>query len=172
MNNIIEESTGYNKLKNTILNDSNSGRSEEERMKKLTFAVTRAKHYEEKTGVSAIEILDKWESKRTYWYMNYYQDANQPLIESDKVKVFDTIEDLKNDIEKLGFRCPNCSGISKSPYECTSGIKLPLINSNGKNEVCNWKVYGLFGHLGKGVTVFVKSELAIENMFMPIAWEK
>lgn len=54
--------------------------------------------------------------------------------------------------------------MTKSPYVCDSGVKV-------KGDVCNWKVYGLFGHLGKGVSVFVKDKLRIEKLFMPIAWE-
>lgn len=125
---------------------------------KFKWAIDRAKHYEEKTGIPWEQILDSWESRRDYWYMNYYQDCNQPEINSDRVRVFDTLEDLKASIGDKGFRCPSCGKISKSPYECTA-------------EGCDWKVYGLFKDLGKGVFVFVKEKIAGETMFMPIAWE-
>jgi len=32
-------------------------------------------------------------------------------------------------------------------------------------------VYGLFGSLGKGVSIFIKDKLANEHIFMPIIWE-
>ncbi|MDN6208500.1 MAG: hypothetical protein L0I96_09445, partial [Lactococcus sp.] len=115
----------------------------------------RAKHYEEKTGVSYLEILDKWEEKRSYWYMNYYQDSNQPLLTDGNVKVFDTVEDFKKSVGKDGFYCPKCNGISESPYDCTC-------------EGCDWKSYGLFKTLGKGVFVFVKSEMVGEEIFEPV----
>lgn len=166
----IEECEGYKKLKAAILADTKSGRSESERMQKLEFAVSRAQHYEQKTGVPASEVLTAWENGRNYWYMNYYQDAEQPLIEGDSVRVFETTDELVQAIGKNGFRCPNCNGISKSPYACDSGVKLKLINSKGP-EPCNWKVGGLFRALGKGVYVFVKAELKGEMIFMPIAWE-
>lgn len=167
----IEESDGYKKLHDAIMKDERSGRTVDERMRTLHFAIDRAKHYEEKIGISASEMLTAWESRRNYWYMNYYQDANQPKIQGDSVRVFDTVDDLLASIGKEGFRCPHCKGVSKSPYQCDSGMKLPLINSHGKPEVCNWKVFGLFGSLGKGVYVFVKEKVSGENMFMPVAWE-
>lgn len=168
---MIEECEGYKQLRKAILDDSKSGRTEEERMKKLHFAVDRAKHYEAKTGISASEILTAWEKARSYWYMNYYQDSKQPLIEGELVRVFETTEELVKSIGKGGFRCPHCNGITPDPYECRSGIRLQLLNSDKKSEICNWKVYGLFGALGKGVFVFVKKELRGENLFMPLAWE-
>ena len=39
----------------------------------------RAKHYSEQSGKSVEHILKVWEENRTYWYMNYYQECNQPL---------------------------------------------------------------------------------------------
>lgn len=140
-------------------------------MKKLKFAVERAKHYEERTGIPAAHMLNAWESRRDYWYMNYYQDANQPLITGGTVRVFDTVDDLFASMEKREFRCPNCKGVSSNPFACNSGIKLPLINSGGKPETCNWKVYGLFGSLGQGVYVFIKDRLNGNHIFMPVAWE-
>lgn len=49
--------------------------------------------------------------------------------------------------------------------ECRGNIK-----DGGK--VCDWKVYGLFGGLGKDVFVFCKDKLKGERMFMPLAWEE
>lgn len=163
--NDLESCAGYQSLRSAILADVRSGWSEEERMKKLHFAVDRAAHYAEKTGLSASEILDAWESRRNYWYVNYYQDANQPLIAAEKVRVFETPEALGKSVGTSGFRCPNCKGVSRSPYECDSGLPTDSL------PVCNWKVYGLFRDLGHGVHVFVKSELRGELIFFPVAWE-
>ena len=96
--------------------------------------------------------------------MNYYQEANQPLIKGDNVKVFDTVEDMMKSIKEYKFRCPACGGISTDPYECNSGVI-----SDG--NPCDWKVYGLFGDLGKGAYVYCKDKLKGENIFMPLAWE-
>ena len=47
------------------------------------------------------------------------------------------------------------------------------MNSKNKNRkiICNWKGYGLFGNLDKGIYVFVKEKLKGENIFMPILLE-
>ena len=127
---------------------------------KYKWAVDRAKHYEEKLGISWKEILKSWEDDRTYWFMNYYQDAEQPLIDSDNVFVFETVEELR---EKCGqqFICPCCKGISTDPYECNSGKKI------GKKKICDWKSYGLFQH--DLVFCYVKSMKKGTKIFMPVS---
>ena len=87
---------------------------------KFKWILERVKHYAEKTGLTEIEILNSWEKRRDYWYMNYYQDANQPKIKGDVVKIFNTKKELQESLNGKGFRCPNCKGISKNPYECNS----------------------------------------------------
>lgn len=131
---------------------------------KFKWTVDRAKHYGEKLGLNWEDVLSSWEDSRDYWYMNYYQECNQPEIKGDKVRVFETVEDLVQSIGEKKFRCPACDGVSTNPYECNSGIKEA-------GNPCDWKVYGLFGDLGKGVFVYCKDKLRGETMFMPIAWE-
>ena len=131
---------------------------------KFKWIIDRAKHYAEKTGLNWEDILDSWEEDCNYWYMNYYQEAKQPLIKGDNVKVFDSVEDMMKSIKEYKFRCPACGGISTDPYECNSGVI-----SDG--NPCDWKVYGLFGDLGKGAYVYCKDKLKGENIFMPLAWE-
>lgn len=132
---------------------------------KFAWVIDRVKHYAEHTGLDPAEILDAWESERSYWYMNYYQDCKQPMLYNKDVRVFDTIQDMLDSIDKRAFRCPMCNGITTSPYTCNSGLEM----SPGK--ICDWKSWGLFGPLGKGVYIFVKEKMKIENVFMPIAWE-
>jgi len=131
---------------------------------KFKSTIDRAKQYEEKLGVKWEDVLNSWEEGRNYWYMNYYQNSNQPKIKGDKVKIFETVDDMLKSIGEKKFRCPACGGITTDPYECNSGIK-----KDGK--VCDWKVYGLFGDLGKGIFVYCKDKLKGETMFMPIEWE-
>ena len=135
------------------------------------WAIDRAKHYGEKLGLPWEDILDAWERDRTYWYMNYYQDANQPLIQGDNVRVFDTVEQLKESIREPKFRCPMCGGVSTDPHCCNTGLNM-VKDRRRKPKVCDWKSYGLFGTLGKGVTIYVKEKLRSEHIFMPVAWEK
>lgn len=172
----IEECAGYKKLVAAVEHDEATdhyfktrGRYFHDYRAKLLWTVERAKHYAEKLSLDPAALLDQWESKRRYWYMNYYQDANQPRIDAANVRVFETTIELKCSFEEQGFRCPACEGVSKSPYKCNSGIHRE--NLKGEIAPCDWKVYGLFADLGKGVYVFVKQELRGELIFMPIAWE-
>jgi hypothetical protein len=162
---------GYRKLLNAVECDEQKGRFHDYRGK-LEWVVSRAKHYAEMTGLGVEKILDAWESRRNYWYMNFYQECNQPLIKDGKVRVLADEEDFVKSVGDLGFRCPHCNGVSKSPYRCTDGKMVELINSNGKKKKCNWAVGGLFGDLGKGIYIFLKSAMAGERIFMPVAWEK
>jgi hypothetical protein len=180
------DTPGYEKLKKSVEGNCNEGNScgcfnpngcDKENQKvgdkycshgycdKFKWVTDRAAHYAEKTGILPEEILNAWEEKRDYWYMNYYQDGNQPKIEADKVRVFTTTAELLESIGEKQFRCPACDGISTNPYKCTSGKE-----TNGK--VCDWKVYGLFGDLGKGIHIFLKEKCAGETIFMPLSWEK
>lgn len=121
---------------------------------KLKWTVDRAKQYAQRTGIPYTDILRGWESNRDYWYLNYYQDCNQPEIKDGKVFVFETMEDYHKSLNGKGFRCPKCGAETNSPYECK----------------CNWKSYGLFKF--NLVTVFVKENMAMGQIFMPVSWEE
>lgn len=138
---------------------------------KFRWIIDRAKHYSDKTGLSWENILDSWEDDCNYWYMNYYQENNQPLIKGEKVKVFDTVNDMLESIGDRKFRCPCCGGISTDPYKCNSGVKIGSETKNQEGKVCDWKVYGLLGDLGKGTYIFCKDKLKGETIFTPISWE-
>lgn len=167
----IELTWGYKNLLKAVEHDEAVAPGFHNYRAKLDWAVARARHYAERTGLQPEMILDAWETKRTYWYMNFYQESNFPEIKTGKVKVFDTCEDLAASIGNAGFRCPLCEGVSKSPYECDTGLKVKSIKGKG-DTVCDWKVYGLFGHLGKGIAVFVRERVAVDHLFMPLAWEQ
>jgi len=160
----ITECEGYKKLLKCVEDNEKESPNFHDYREKLQWVIDRVNHYAEKTKLNPCDILNKWEELRTYWYMNYYQDCNQPLLDSDNVKVFETQEQLFESIGKSGFRCPACNGITTSPYVCKAGTIV-------KGKVCDWKVYGLFGHMGKGVFIFVKGKMKGENIFNPIAWE-
>lgn len=161
----IEQSEGYLKLLRAVEKDEASSPGFHDYRGKLQWVLDRVKHYAETTGVDPAALLNTWETNRSYWYMNYYQDANQPLLNAENVKVFDDMEQLKASIDGQGFRCPMCQGKSNSPYSCDSGLKVK------SEKICDWKAGGLFGTMGDGAFVFVKDQLAGEEIFRPIAWE-
>lgn len=75
---------------------------------KYKWVIERAKHYSEKTGKPYEEIIEIWESNRTYWYMNYYQEYNMPLDGIKKndekfLKNSKRIELLKQEIETYNY---------------------------------------------------------------------
>ena len=77
----------------------------------------------------------------------------------ENVHVFDTLEDYKKAFPSGKYICPKCEKESTDPYECSQ-------------EKCDWKVYGLFGDLGKGIKVIVKDKFLEHpvpmNIFKPI----
>ncbi len=162
--NEIKVLTGREKLKAAVENDISEYGDAKRYLEKHKWILERAEHYAGKTGLSSEELLTAWEEKRNYWYMNYYQEANQPEIKGDEVKVFETIEEMLKSIGDKKFRCPSCNGVTSDPYTCKSGVVK-------EGRECDWKVYGFLGDLGKGASVFVKEKLSGETIFMPIAWE-
>jgi hypothetical protein len=161
----IEESEGYKKLLAAVTNDFGKG-EDTHCQEKLDWIIGRVKHYAEKTGLEAADILGVWEKHRDYWYMNYYQDANQPLLDGKrKIWIFETMDELKASIGNSGFRCPLCGGVSRNPYECDTGKQVD-------GRPCNWKANGLLGCLDKGAHFFLKDKMRGETIFMPVAWEQ
>lgn len=154
------DSQGYRSLLAAVERDEERSKGFHDYRGKLAWAVERARHYAERTGLSATEILDAWERDRNYWYMNYYQESNQPEIGAGRVRVFDTIGEFLESIGERAFRCPSCGGVSSDPYTC-----------NADPDSCDWKAYGFLRTLGKGACVYVKEKLRGEEIFMPIAWE-
>lgn len=168
---------GYKKLKHDVLYDyakdddyQNGKRSFHNYAETFEFAINKAMHYAEKTEIKASDILDSWERDRSYWYMNYYQEANQPEIKTENVRVFENDEEFKKSVGKSGFRCPCCKGISTNPVECNTHILIS--DGNKKKKECDWKAYGLFGTMGQGISVFFKNRLQVYKIFMPVAWEE
>jgi hypothetical protein len=125
----------------------------------------KLEEYSKALDIPQEEILKSWEEDRTYSAINYYQEANQPSIKADKVRVFETVDEMLKAIGDKKFRCPACNEISTNPYSCNSGEEME------KGKTCDWKVYGLFGDLGKGVFVYIKDKLKGETIFTPISWE-
>lgn len=139
---------------------------------KFKWIIDRAKHYSEKTGIPMKDILNGWEKQRGYSWNNFYQEANQPEIKSDKVIVVDNREDFFKKFPSKKFICPNCKGISTDPNTCNSGAMVNLINGNKKKEKCNWCSGGLFGTCGEGIHIYLKDDLRIIEIFKPIELDK
>lgn len=74
---------GYISLKKAYTQDITKGyRSKKESYRKFKWVISRAIHYANHTGKSLERVLNVWESKRDYWWLNYYQESNQPKFHS------------------------------------------------------------------------------------------
>ncbi len=137
--------------------ERDSMRSEEELRVTLDFALKRAQEYATVLGMTRNEVLELWERNRDYWWLNYYQDANQPKLDSERtIAIVDDPQQFLEETKDSGYRCPKCGDISKKPEDCA----------------CGWKSYGLFGCLGKGLYFINRTNLASGEVFFPVAWEK
>ncbi|MGL6119194.1 MAG: hypothetical protein ACRC0V_01690 [Fusobacteriaceae bacterium] len=123
---------------------------------KLEWVIERAKHYQLKTGTPYQKIINNWVKGMGYWYMNYFQECNQPLIMGENVKVFEKNKDVVESFKDSGFICPSCEKISTHPAKCIH---------------CEWRANGLFGTFGKGITIIVKEDLSINEIFFPVAYK-
>lgn len=134
------------------------------------FIKVRFTEYAERLSLPVDRLIQSAEKNRGYSAINYYQEAVFPRI-TDKIKIFETSEELRAVVGNEGFRCPACNGVSKDAYECDTG--LPMKTRSGR---CDWKSYGLFGTLGRGFTCIVREHFAEKpiphHSFMPIAMEK
>lgn len=124
--------------------------------------------YAEVLGLSQAEVIEAIEAKRDYSAPNFYQQANFPSLNG--VRLFDTTDAFRSAIPSKQFRCPSCNGISTDPYECNSG------DTKSDGETCNWKSYGLFRTLGKGLRIVIKEGFLenpqVHEIFMPLEFEQ
>lgn len=84
-------SSGYKSLKTAYIHDVKKAseahspmRDKQEFLRKFRWVIDRAKHYAQRLNKPIEEVLNEWESKRNYWWINYYQECSQPKILSNK----------------------------------------------------------------------------------------
>ncbi len=143
---------------------------------KYKWILDRAKHYSEKTGKTVEEVLEIWETDRGYWYMNYYQDNNMPLLNSENIIDYeDWINELKErfgeDSKKWAFKCPTCGNVQTVQDFIDNGVENPenkayfsCIGRYAKGKGCDWTLGGLFQNnkisVMKNAQVFPVFEMA------------
>lgn len=84
---------GYKSLKSAYIKDVQDAakqkhpmRDKSDFLKKFNWVINRAKHYSHVTGKTIDSVLNEWEEARTCWWLNYYQDCNQPKKHSNSLK--------------------------------------------------------------------------------------
>lgn len=82
-----------------------------------TFAwvMSRVTHYHDLTGIPAEYILNRLEERRTYWYMNYYQESNHPRLIPSRIVYLDIDPRVVSPL----FHCDACGGASTHPVVCS-----------------------------------------------------
>lgn len=125
---------------------------------KYKWVIDRATEYAKLSGKSIEEIITAWETRRDYWYMNFYQDCKQPPIDGNINIIF--YEDWKQQlIERFGedsadwkFVCPKCSNvqcgkdfeeIGVSRDEWVFQVYYSCIGRSTKSKGCDWTLGGL-----------------------------
>lgn len=153
----ISNSDGYKSLKTDVLKDCKgncfningcsdikamSSKCSHRYCNKFRWVIDRAKHYSYKLNLSIEDVLNIWERKRRYWYMNYYQEYNQPKL-NDNILIIDDINHFKSGY----FRCSVCNII---------------INDHKKCPICGNKANN------RDLKIIMRSTLEIHNIFKPI----
>ncbi len=83
----FSQTQGYKSLKEAYMRDARKAGKDaramldkDELYKKFQWVISRCLHYSKALNKKPWDVLDEWESKRDYWWINYYQESNQPKI--------------------------------------------------------------------------------------------
>lgn len=147
----------FNKIAVEIYNGW-AGRTGRERIiEKAKFIASILPEYSKMYSKNYVETLEIIAEARNVNYTNWFQNGNIPQVKD--VLVYKNVEDFKAKHPEGKFICPKCEGESTNAYTCDC-------------KGCDWKVYGLFGDLGKGVNIFlsdnIKENPVPQNIFKPI----
>lgn len=139
------------------------GRSEEYR-RKMEWALERAQQYADRLGTDRETVLEAWEYDRDYWYMNYYQESNQPSLDGNaSVATFDDWEQEGQRLygaDRLAwrFRCPACGNVQTMRQFKDAGLVPNLAylhcasrHGLGGSKTCKWTIFGLLRAVGRYV---------------------
>lgn len=141
-----------------------SGETGERRAAQLrAFLANKLAEYSQVLGETEANLLEAIEKHRTYSAVNYYQEANFPSLQG--VTLIDDVADFKRRFPSGKYTCPMCAGESTDPYNCNSG---KIVDS----KPCNWKAYGLFGTMGKGLRIALRNRFLehpkVDEIFAPV----
>jgi hypothetical protein len=144
------------------------GLKREQRVKEVIERVTT--EYGKFLNLDKLTMLRTIEERRDYNTVNYYQDANFPKLDTNDVLVFQNQKEFMERFPSKQFICPACKQISTDPYICNSN------HIDKKGKVCDWKAYGLFHTMGKGIKILFKDKFlecpTPQEIFRPIELNK
>lgn len=152
---------GYDSLYEAYRNSCGNWPAQSESYKKkFEWVLNRAQQYADKLGVDREVILQKWEERRDYWFMNFYQESNQPDLDNNAVPVV-TLAQWREQGEALfgddmmgwKFKCPQCGHVSSLGEFKKAGLDPNLATSccasrfkelSYRKDDCKWTTGGLF----------------------------
>ena len=122
------------------------------------WVLERASQYAEFSGKSVEDVVMAWERVRDYWYLNFYQDCNQPDLKKAHVEVLSYANWTKELTEKWGenskqwkFKCVQCGHaqcvqdfLDAKVSEPESKVYFSCIGRWVKDVGCDWTLGGLF----------------------------
>jgi hypothetical protein len=116
---------------------------------KYAWVIERAKLYADRTGYAMDEVLEIWEEDRSYWYMNYYQEGNQPSKMRGRMADH-AIAELKDHIMKLNKNIEFYKGIEydeNAPASVLEDIKkrIEAMEKERNNDTAKLKMAELKG---------------------------
>ena len=132
---------------------------------KLLWIESMVHQYSEVLGLSLDETVELIESKRTYSWPNYYQEANFPKLDNENlIGVFETFDEFNEHAKKnyIGFKCKSCGSIGDDPQNCVHRI--------ADDGICDWTSYGLFK--SKHSVIILESGLSAIPIFEPMIKSK
>jgi hypothetical protein len=122
------------------------------------WVLERAAQYAKVTKTTVETIIEAWEKTRNYWYLNFYQECNQPDLEKTKVEVIAYDDWRKELTDKFGeepklwkFKCVQCGNVQCVQDFIDAEIKDPeskvyfsCLGRWVKDKGCDWTLGGLF----------------------------
>lgn len=130
------------------------GRADEWK-KHFDWALERAQQYADVLHTDRDTVLAAWEERRDYWFVNYYQECNQPDL-TKKGNVVTLDEWVKEGESLFGkdkldwkFKCPACGHIQSMREFKNAGLDPELAYVNcasrhglGGKKDCKWTIGG------------------------------
>lgn len=149
--------------------DSWRGATGEQQAEKLEqFLRGMLPAYADALGYSQTAILSALEKRRDVDVTNFYQESKYPPVGA--FVIYENQAALQQAFPSRKFRCPLCEGVTTDPYECHSGLEME------PGKLCDWKAYGLFKTVGRGLRFTVKDAFLenaiIDEIFLPLELEQ
>lgn len=118
------------------------------------WIIDRAEHYAEFLNNTPEEVMTQWELGRDYNIHNFYQDANQPKLDSPNVILLDDWIEKGQRLfgdppQNWRFVCPKCKHV-QTPQDFIDLDVEPnrayqeCIGRYDHERGCDWAAFGLF----------------------------